>query len=281
MKNYLLVVFLGLVCAGCNRGERHYKDVNKLRNIFGNEVCNRFHEPEGYKSIWHEDTTFGKYLITLNLKPHGSVVHYYNGKTKPNKNTYAAVVNLPIGNKDLMQCADVIMYLWADYLYRHGRFSEIHFNFTNGFNAEYTRWQEGYRIKVNGDDVSWTKTDTFNADRPTFLEFMNVVYAYAGTMSLEKQMQKVPYWDLRSGDVLIQPGSPGHAVIVVDVAYNEDKKIMYMLAQGFMPAQEMQILENPGNPGISPWYELDPAAKEIKTPEWTFSTEDLRRFANN
>jgi hypothetical protein len=58
--------------------------------------------------------------------------------------------------------------------------------------------------------------------------------------------------EIAIGDVFIQAGSPGHGVIIVDMAVNEttgDKIIM--LAQGYMPAQDMQILI--GGEGNSPW----------------------------
>jgi hypothetical protein len=38
-----------------------------------------------------------------------------------------AVMDLPVGNKDLQQCADAIMRLRAEYLYRPGQFNSIRF----------------------------------------------------------------------------------------------------------------------------------------------------------
>ncbi len=44
-----------------------------------------------------------------------------------------------------------------------------------------------------------------------------------------------------------------------------------------MPAQQTQILINPNNKDISPWYSLKNSEKLI-TPEWTFRLDELRRF---
>jgi hypothetical protein len=52
---------------------------------------------------------------------------------------------------------------------------------------------------------------------------------------------------------------------------------VYLLAQSYMPAQEIQLLINPNNASISPWYELK--NETIETPEWTFEPVDLRRFS--
>jgi hypothetical protein len=49
-----------------------------------------------------------------------------------------------------------------------------------------------------------------------------------------------------------------------------------MLAQSYMPAQDIQVLVNQGNASISPWYIM--AEGPIETPEWTFAPEDLKRF---
>jgi hypothetical protein len=47
-----------------------------------------------------------------------------------------------------------------------------------------------------------------------------------------------------------------------------------------MPAQEIQILKNPNNNKISPWY-LSDFGEILKTPEWTFKKGDLKRFEND
>jgi dTDP-4-dehydrorhamnose 3,5-epimerase-like enzyme len=60
------------------------------------------------------------------------------------------------------------------------------------------------------------------------------------------------------------------------MATNSTGNTMYMLAQSYMPAQETQILINPNDESLSPWYPLKDG--EIKTPEWTFMSGDLRCF---
>jgi hypothetical protein len=107
---------------------------------------------------------------------------------------------------------------------------------------------------------------------------MDVVFSYAGTLSLSRELMAVPINEMKIGDVLIQGGSPGHAVIVVDMATNRMGSKLYMLAQSYMPAQDIQILCNPANKDHSPWYELDAKTSSIITPEWEFTTKDFKRF---
>jgi hypothetical protein len=75
----------------------------------------------------------------------------------------------------------------------------------------------------------------------------------------------------------VHGGLPGHAVIVVDVAVNEktgDK--IFMLAQSYMPAQEIHVLRNFSSE-FSPWY-VENFEEELETPEWTFDPGELMRF---
>ena len=107
---------------------------------------------------------------------------------------------------------------------------------------------------------------------------METIFIYAGTLSLSKELINVSQDDLQIGDVFIQGGSPGHAVIVVDVAENKfNREKIFMLAQSYMPAQEIQILQNPLTSESNPWFSLKPNQSLI-TPEWTFESTDLKRF---
>jgi hypothetical protein len=83
---------------------------------------------------------------------------------------------------------------------------------------------------------------------------------------------------MQPGDVFLKGASPGHCVIVMDMAENKQTgEIIFIAAQGYMPAQEMHILENPANEDGNPWYTLD-FGDELITPEWTFSDTQLYRF---
>lgn len=107
---------------------------------------------------------------------------------------------------------------------------------------------------------------------------METIFKYAGTLSLSKELTSTKVENIKIGDVFIKGGNPGHAVIVVDIAVNETtNKKAFLLAQSYMPAQETQILKNPNDKIISPWYSED-FGEELLTPEWTFSRNQLKKF---
>ena len=200
------------------------------------------------------DRSFTGYLRNLPLMPKGSKVMLYNGKKKSNQSAAYAVIDMEIGNRDLQQCADAVMRLRAEYLWKHKRYGEIKFNFTNGFPAGYKKWAEGNRIKVSGNQVQWYAAGKgVDYSYKTFRNYLDMVFMYAGTASLSRELQAVSYTSLQPGDVFIKGGSPGHAVIVVDVAVHPTtKKKVFLLAQSYMPAQQIHILVNPVSRSLSP-----------------------------
>ncbi|MBD1397000.1 DUF4846 domain-containing protein [Pontibacter sp. JH31] len=244
----------------------------------GKTIVERFLPPRGYKRKVQPDNSFGAYLQHFKLKPHGVKVHYYNGAVKPNDGIYDAVLDIDVGNRDLQQCADAVMRLRAEYLYGQERYDAIHFNFTSGFRADYSKWRQGYRVQVKGNDCSWVKKAAPSTASASFKDYLHVVFTYAGTLSLEKEMKAVSINDIQIGDVFIKGGSPGHAVIVMDMAvHDQTGEKLFLLAQSYMPAQEIQILKNPMNPSISPWYSAN-FSGPLLTPEWTFQRNHLKRF---
>jgi hypothetical protein len=200
-------------------------------------------------------------LRELPLKSHGSKVKYFDGRSKMKENVYYAVVDQDIDPVDLQQCADAVMRLRGEFLFEQKKYDQIHFNFVSDNKPRY------FKEYAKGDH-SYKK----------FRAYMRYVFSYANTGSLKNELQKIEKFDdIEPGDVLIQSGSPyGHAVIVVDVAKNSEGKKIFLLAQSYMPAQETQILINPVDPKLSPWFAAD--NEIIQTPEWRFQQSDLRRF---
>ncbi|MDJ1478943.1 DUF4846 domain-containing protein [Cytophagaceae bacterium YF14B1] len=245
----------------------------------GKTIAMRFTPPAGFERLTTQAGSFANYLQNLPLKPHGSIVKYYNGSTKQNTNVYIGVVDMEIGNQDLQQCADAVMRLRAEHLYQQKKYADIHFHFTNGDNVLYTQYAEGYRASIKGNKVIWSKKAKKDYSYSTFRQYMDLVFMYAGTLSLSKELHPVPtIKNIQIGDVFIKGGSPGHAVIVVDMAQNKKTgEKVFLLAQSYMPAQETQILRNPTESEMSPWYSTN-FTGELITPEWTFEQSQLKRF---
>lgn len=296
MKKLLITILsLILLISGCTKIENNMLDPNKntiekpiskevtspdkpnLLNNEGKTIKDRYLTPEGYSRVEVVVGSFAEFLRNQKLKPYGDKVLYYDGREKTKSGVYDSVFDINIGERDLHQCADAIMLLRAEYLYSIGAYDEISFNFVSGFKAEYKKWIEGYRINVEGNNVSYYMATESSNTYESFRKYMDIVMAYSSTLSLERELISKDIGNIEIGDVFIVGGSPGHAIIVVDMAHNEKNEKIFMLAQSYMPAQQTQLLVNPLDESISPWYNLKSQDKVV-TPEWTFELDMLKRF---
>lgn len=214
------------------------------------DVLARFNPPNGYHQIAGAPGSFGDYLQHLPLMPSGTPARTYRGDIAATNVYTAAVVNISVGHADLQQCADAVMRLRGEYLYHQKRYSEIAFHFESGFRCDFVHYANGYRC-LNGHWLLKRKKDYRYAN---FMRYMKLVFEYAGTISLQKELKKVHQSDqIKTGDIFIRGGSPGHCFIVMDVVKNNGGQKKFLLAQSYMPAQNIQVLQYMGDP----WFSLD------------------------
>lgn len=224
-------------------------------------LAHRFAPPPGATRVAVAADSFGAFLRDLPLLPAGAEVHLWDGTRKARQDVHAAVVDLDVPPRDLQQCADAVMRLWAEY--RFARRLPIAFH-----------PDPGRPRALVFDPRRAAGTD----GRRAFSRWLVRVFADAGSASLQAELEPVRR-PVAPGDVLIQGGYPGHAVLVLDVAVGGDGRRWLLLGQSYMPAQQFHVLRNPASP--SPWYDaaaLD-APGGLKTPEWRpFFRRDLRHF---
>ena len=293
MKKILVTIAaLLLLCAGCYLATKTESPKDTIDSV----KCYTSHLPGGDSVIIKrvgdipvplkhikrdsvEPGSFAEYLRNLPLKPEGYPTHLYDGSEKANKRSTFRVVDMDIDSVDLQQCADACIRLYAEYLWHSRQYDKIKFHFVSGFLADYDRWAHGERIRINAGrtQASWYRLNNQeDYSYSTFRQYLLVVFAYAGTASLPKDMEVVRH-GLEIGDVIIQPGSPGHAVIVVDKA-----REFLLLAQSYMPAQEIEILQ--GRHGCEEIWNCIGSEPEIDdysylaTPEWSFRLDNQKAF---
>lgn len=273
----LAISFLGLCAVASSAGPNRYPWLGEQKPIA--TIIDEIPPPRGYERITVRAGSFEDWLRHLPLKQKDTPVYLYNGRKKYNQDAHCAVVDIDTGTQDLQQCADAIIRLRAEYLYSQGQYVSIHFNFTSGDEASFLKWASGYRPKVNSGHVRWVRTAGEDASYENFRRYLTTVFVYAGSVSLSKELKpRRDIHGMKIGDVFIQGGFPGHAVIVVDMA--EDPAVgkkVFLLAQSYMPAQDIHVLKNPNDAGLSPWYGLG-FGPTLQTPEWTFKSTDLKYF---
>ena len=241
-------------------------EFNELKTLSQASNIAEIKTPPGYDRVSLDDDSFGAYLRSIKIKRGKRIVHLHNGEKKPFQGAQFVILDIDTGKKDLQQCADAAMRLWAEHLFEQKKYKKIHFNFlSDGKPRFYVQYAKGDR------------------SYETFRRYMDWVFQYANTASLYHELETIQRKNLSLGDVFIQKGRPfGHAIIVVDMAkHRSTGEKIFLIAQSFMPAQEIHVLKNYNNQSLNPWYSLD-FGDSLKTPEYVFSKKKkylIKRFS--
>lgn len=290
MKKNILGVMLAIVISSCHNDKKLSGSTIEMAgtlvpessvhiNKDKNTIRERFSAPKGYTWIEEQPDSFGYFIENFKLKPYGSQILKYDGTPIAMQDVHEAVFDIDTGNKDLQQCADAAIRLRAEYLYKAKKFDEIKFHFTSGDLVSWNDYKNGIRAFVNGNSVSFRKTADFDDSYPNFRKYLDLIFNYAGTISLNKETKPVAKTsDLKTGDILITPGSPGHIVFISGVCQNKEGERLFLLSEGFTPAQSIHMLSNPFDKNISPWYRLDVNSSETKTARYFFKPTNFRSF---
>ncbi|SHI83331.1 protein of unknown function (4846) [Hymenobacter daecheongensis DSM 21074] len=238
----------------------------------------RFAPPAGCRRVAVGQGSFGEWLRGLPLLPAGTAVHLYDGTLKTPQTVHAAVLNIDVGRRDLQQCADAVIRLRAEYQFSQQP-SQVHFQLTSGDDIRFADWIGGRGFRVEGGTVQPAARPVEEPTHAAFRRYLDQIFTYAGTKSLARETVPVPLPQVQPGDVLVHGGAPGHAVIVLDLAeYPTSGRKYVLLAQSYMPAQQIHVLRNTMMPALGAWFAVDPQLSEFDTPEWTFSRNELQRF---
>ena len=235
-----------------------------------------FAPPEGYTRVPVDAGSFGAWLRGLPLRPEGTPVRDFRGDTvlAADDARLAAVGELDVGSVNLQQCADSILRLHAEWRWASGQQQRIAYHFTSGHLAAWPRYAAGDRARVAGSKVTWVPESAAKDDsRAAFRNYLDLLFTYAGTLSLQAETARPTREQLRPGDLFVLGGSPGHTVLVLDVATDAKGGRVALLGQGFTPAQDFHVLAT----RAGPWFSLDGDA--VATPFWVpFPMTSLRRL---
>jgi hypothetical protein len=239
----------------------------------------RFPAPAGYRRVDVDD--FGAWLRALPVRTDRADVRAYDGR--PLDRPAAAVVALDVGAADLQQCADSLVRLRSEYLWQRGEADRAAWHFTSGDRSAWSDWRRGERFRVRGARVERVPHSAASSNSyATFRAWLTYVFQYAGTQSLPRDTTPVPAdRPLQPGDLFVDPGSPGHAVMLLDVAEDAAGHRVALVGQGYMPAEDFHVLA--ADDVIDRvWFPLPDAARPaLATPAWRpFPRAAARRFAD-
>jgi hypothetical protein len=228
-------------------------------------LADSFAPPAEFRRVAVADGSFGAWLRQLPLRAPGSPVRAFDGELihAGDDPRVAAVAELDVGARDLQQCADSIIRLDAEWRFAAGHGAQISYPIGHGSKLQWTRWAAGERPRISDDDrVTWRRGARADDSHAQLRAFLDVVFGWAGTATLEDGTRRVPRAQLRPGDFFVLGGHPGHAVLVLDVVEDGAGHRRALLGQGYMPAQDFHVLAHDGDP----WFSLD--GDTVVTPFW-------------
>ncbi len=248
-----------------------------LINKDSSTIASRVNIPQGYKRVSYAKGSYEDYLRNYKLKPFGSKIINYDNSEYFWQGGHIGILEIPVPKNGLQQCADALIRIRSEYLWKNNRKDEIGFNFTSGHYCSWKKYAEGYRPKINGNKVRFSKTANANPSEENFYKYLNLIYMYSGTLSLYNELKSIDSKDLQLGDMLIRGGSPGHIVMIGDEVVNENGDKLFLLFQGNTPAQSVHLVKNLEDATISPWYQLENDAV-VPVSNYTFSSAKFVRF---
>jgi hypothetical protein len=244
----------------------------------GDSIVTRVKVPQGFTRKVYPKESFQEFIQNYPLKKFGSKVINYDGSEYFYQSGHFGVLELSVPKNGLQQCADALIRLRAEYLWKQNRQAEVGFEFTSGDYCSWKYYAEGYRPKVKGNKVSFHKTASKDHSKKNFYKYLNLIYTYSGTLSLYNELPKVTSSkNLQVGDMLVYPGTPGHIVMIVDKASDSKGNQRFILAQGNTPAQSVHLLKNPNGGSQNPWYSLE-MNSYIEVPGYYFDKSKFIRF---
>jgi hypothetical protein len=209
-----------LVSAPARRGEA------PLAGSGTHRVAEAYPPPSGAERLPRDG--FGEWLANLEVVDPSIPVRTFDGSVVEHN---ARVVSLPMVPGDLQQCADSAIRLRAEWLKASG--GDVAFHATSGDLLPWARWQRGERPVDAGGRIQWRRGTKGGWD-----EYLAKVFTWAGTRSLA--LDTTAASEPRAGDLVVVPGSPGHAIVLLDVAKRGGETLV-LIGEGYMPAQNFHV----------------------------------------
>lgn len=242
----------------------------------GTTLSERINPPKGYERVKAKKGSFTEFLRSYKLKKSTGVVKTWDGKKRKDQSGVQAVFKLPLARENLQWAAGSVIRAYAEYFYTTSQFDQISFQLRDGFSADFAKWQEGFRIRMDATGAIWVNGGVSDASRENFEKYIHSILLYTSASSLEKETKKIKKAEIRAGDIFLRTGAEADAVLVVDVCENAAGQKAFLLAKGGKPAEQFHLLKNPAHEN-DPWYYVEEMKYPLKTPEGSFEKGTLRR----
>jgi hypothetical protein len=247
---------------------------------FGENLTTLYPEPAGYRRVAVEAGSFAEYVRNLAVLPDTAAVRYYDGRRVQQWPGSSRVVDLPfLFKSDVEQCADMALRLVSEYFWQAGQADSLAFRLQNGQEIGWREWRAGRRLRYDAESDRHVRSrEAADSSRAAFEEFLFYLFHWTGSVALKRDLRRITASELRPGDLIVQntSGAMGHVSVILDAAVNGDGERLYLIANGWTPAQSMFIRQPQEGEGSDGWFSL--AGYERHLRGYQFGPFELRRF---
>jgi hypothetical protein len=205
------------------------------------------------------------------------VLNYRGGIFKPGGDrTVAFVVDMDIKGRRLEQCMDILVRLYTEFLWKKNQGDNLQLPLPGGYWLKWKEWSEGFRPVFKGIDVKIIKSSKSDTTYSAYKSFLNTVYSESHTQQFFHAYLPIDRTDVKIGDIIIKKGTKGHAVMIVDMAINEQGDMIALIGNGDTPACQVFILRyNKETPWVPLYFNKEVLALPLKRK---LSWDGLRRL---
>lgn len=239
-----------------------------------------FPAPAGFAREEVSAGSYAAYLRGLPVRTDRTNVLLYTGE--PVSMPSAGVIPLELGKRDIHQCADSVIRLFAEYLWSIDKAQLAEFHYTSGDLSSWKRWRRGKLLAIKQGKVVEVSGKPYPNTHEGFRRWQDKVFMYASTRSMHRDSKRIDTpSELEPGDFFLKSANPGHVVVLLDIARAKDGRRAALIGQGYLPAREFHVISGSGDRVLDgAWYLLPESDDDkITTPTWSpFSMKHAWRF---
>jgi len=231
-----------------------------------------------YKRVAVEKEGFAQWLRNLPLKEIGSPVLDFRGNIFKNgeDSSVAAVIRWNIYGRYLEQCMDIVIRMYAEYLWQRGDVKNLGLPLPGGTWLLWAQWRAGFRPYFKGLNVNLKKSTSPDSSYSCFKGYLHMIFSESHTQQFYHSYQPIQRREVQIGDFIVRKGTKGHAVMIVDIARNSRGELIALIRNGDTPACHFFLLNYTRD---NPWIPLSLDNDVIPLPLRRKMTWDgLRRF---
>jgi hypothetical protein len=254
--------------------------LSSLAPVHAESIVKDVKLPAGYQRLEYNESSYQSFIESLPLKRKGAVAKTWDDEEADQWQGEYRVLNMEfLFDEDLEQCADIAYRLFAEYHYSRGNHDKIEFRLQNGQLLSWDNWRSGRRLRYDAVlDSHVVQIAPADSDRDSFRDFLRYLFYWSGSWAVRKFVPAVDADGLTPGDMIVQneTGGPGHLSIIFGVCENEQRERLYLIGNGWTPAQDV-ILHKPNeSEGIGYWFTIDGYRKHLSA--FDFGPFRFRRF---